>query len=264
MVAAARFTPTTRLDDKEILALDRWLRAHTRERFGPVRSVEPVQVFELGFEGVNLSKRHNRGRPVGHLEGAGTMTAARRGWDAPLSAWFQAQGWKPAPFQRETWRRYLDGQSGLLHTPTGSGKTLAAFGGPLLEALADPATAHGAAGAGPRVLWVTPLRALAADTTRALSQAAQALEVDWTVALRTGDASARDKRLARQGKADVLVITPESLALLLSYADASSRFRALRCVVVDEWHELLGNKRGVLLQLCLAPRWWRERRRARS
>ena len=84
------------------------------------------------------------------------------------------------------------------------------------------------------MLWVTPLRALAADTARALAQAAQALEVDWTVALRTGDASARDKRLARQGKADVLVITPESLALLLSYPDASSRFRALRCVVVDE------------------------------
>ncbi|NMK46363.1 ligase-associated DNA damage response DEXH box helicase [Achromobacter sp. Bel] len=180
------------------------------------------------------------------------MTATPRGWDAPLSAWFQAQGWKPAAFQRETWRRYLHGQSGLLHTPTGSGKTLAAFGGPLLEALADPALVQTTAGAGPRVLWVTPLRALAADTTRALAQTAHELKVDWTVALRTGDASARDKRLARQGKADVLVITPESLALLLSYADASQRFRALRCIVVDEWHELLGNKRGVLLQLCLA------------
>lgn len=180
------------------------------------------------------------------------MTATPRGWDAPLSAWFQSQGWTPAAFQRETWRRYLHGQSGLLHTPTGSGKTLAAFGGPLLEALADPALAQATAGAGPRVLWVTPLRALAADTTRALAQTAHEFEVDWTVALRTGDASARDKRLARQGKADVLVITPESLALLLSYADASQRFRALRCVVVDEWHELLGNKRGVLLQLCLA------------
>ncbi|ARP93831.1 ligase-associated DNA damage response DEXH box helicase [Bordetella genomosp. 13] len=175
-----------------------------------------------------------------------------RGRDAPLSAWFAARGWKPAPFQRETWRRYLDGESGLLHTPTGSGKTLAAFGGPLLQALADPAMARAASGDGPRVLWVTPLRALAADTARALSQTTQDLRLSWTVALRTGDASARDKRLARQGKADVLVITPESLALLLSYADASSRFRALRCVVVDEWHELLGNKRGVLLQLCLA------------
>jgi len=180
------------------------------------------------------------------------MKTGARGWDAPLAAWFAARGWKPARFQREVWRRYLDGESGLLHTPTGSGKTLAAFGGPVLQALADPAAASPAGGRGPCVLWVTPLRALAADTVHALAGVAQDLDLGWTVALRTGDAGARDKRLARQGKADVLVITPESLALLLSYADASSRFRALRCVVVDEWHELLGNKRGVLLQLCLA------------
>ncbi|WP_313067215.1 DEAD/DEAH box helicase [Achromobacter animicus] len=180
------------------------------------------------------------------------MSGTARGRDAPLVAWFAARGWKAAPFQRETWRRYLDGESGLLHTPTGSGKTLAAFGGPLLEALSEDMPAKAATGEGPRVLWVTPLRALAADTTRALTQTAAELGIDWTVALRTGDASARDKRLARQGKAHVLVITPESLALLLSYADASTRFRALRCIVVDEWHELLGNKRGVLLQLCLA------------
>jgi len=179
------------------------------------------------------------------------MSAMPRGWDAPLAAWFRARGWKAAAFQRETWRRYLAGESGLLHTPTGSGKTLAAFGGPVLQALADGA-ALSAAAAGPLVLWVTPLRALAADTARALAQVSQDLGLAWTVALRTGDASARDKRLARQGKAQVLVITPESLALLLSYADAAPRFRALRCVVVDEWHELLGNKRGVLLQLCLA------------
>ncbi len=70
--------------------------------------------------------------------------------------------------------------------------------------------------------------------------------------LRTGDASARDKRLARSGKLDVLVTTPESLALLLSYPDTALQLSALRCVIVDEWHELLGNKRGVLLQLCLA------------
>lgn len=179
------------------------------------------------------------------------MKMPPRGWDAPLAAWFAARGWKPARFQREVWRRYLDGESGLLHTPTGSGKTLAAFGGPVLQTLADPATVP-TTGQGPRVLWVTPLRALAADTTQALVQVAQDLGLEWTVALRTGDASARDKRLARQGKVDVLVTTPESLALLLSYADASARFQALRCIVVDEWHELLGNKRGVLLQLCLA------------
>lgn len=230
-------------------------------------------------------------------------------FDAPLAAWFAAQGWQPLPFQREVWRRYLAGESGLLHTPTGSGKTLAAFGGPLLEALAsrhasggsqalasspspggngvgvrgrpseDAPRAAPAADAsspasraalpqaghadrarsrraktaeGPRILWITPLRALAADSVRALRAPIDALGLGWTVAMRTGDATARDRRLAREGRADVLVITPESLALLLSYPDSAAQFGALRGIVVDEWHELLGNKRGVLLQLCLA------------
>ncbi|RZA34617.1 MAG: DEAD/DEAH box helicase, partial [Lysobacteraceae bacterium] len=208
--------------------------------------------------------------------------------DKPLAAWFKAQGWKPLAFQRELWRHYLQGQSGLLHTPTGSGKTLAAFGGPLLEALAlspspigrgvgvrvrrdlaDP-DAHDSAvpssalrapspegrrKAAPRdlkVLWITPLKALATDTVRALREPIDALGLDWQVGLRTGDASARDKRLARAGKLDVLVTTPESLSLLLSYPDTSPLFESIRCVIVDEWHELLGNKRGVLLQLSLA------------
>jgi len=102
------------------------------------------------------------------------------------------------------------------------------------------------------VLWITPLKALATDTVRALREASDALELDWQVGLRTGDASARDKRLARAGKLDVLVTTPESLALLLSYPDTTPQLSGIRCVIVDEWHELLGNKRGVLLQLCLA------------
>ena len=192
------------------------------------------------------------------------MTAARAprpamtAYEKPLLAWFRAQGWTAAPFQREVWTRYRAGESGLIHTPTGSGKTLAAFGGPLMEGLAGTT----AAGTMPRpragrdkalrVLWVTPLRALALDTTRALREPIAALGLDWQVALRTGDASARDRRLAKQGKAEVLVITPESLALLLTYEDTAATFATLRGVVVDEWHELLGNKRGVLLQLCLA------------
>ena len=180
-----------------------------------------------------------------------------------LLDWFGAQGWRPSAFQREVWRRYRAGESGLIHTPTGSGKTLAAFGGPLIEALAaGEVVAPVAAGKKPRrrtdrakalrVLWVTPLRALALDTARALREPIAALGIDWQVAMRTGDASARDRRLAKDGKAEVLVITPESLALLLSYPDTAASFATLRVVVVDEWHELLGNKRGVLLQLCLA------------
>ncbi|HZF98980.1 MAG TPA: DEAD/DEAH box helicase, partial [Pseudoxanthomonas sp.] len=185
----------------------------------------------------------------------------RRAFDAPLAAWFQHQGWKPLPFQRELWRRYLRGESGLLHTPTGSGKTLAAFGGALLEALGEPAASGTGTPKKParkgspralKVLWITPLKALATDTVRALREPVAALGLDWQVGLRTGDASARDKRLARDGRLDVLVTTPESLSLLLSYPDTAPQLSALRCVVVDEWHELLGNKRGVLLQLSLA------------
>lgn len=181
-----------------------------------------------------------------------------RRFDTALLAWFGERGWKPLPFQRRMWRHYLDGDSGLLHTPTGSGKTLAAFGGPLLEALAckngngPHGKRSGNATRDLQVLWITPLKALASDTARALREPVEALGLDWQVGLRTGDAGARDKRLARAGKLDVLVTTPESLALLLSYADVGSHLQALRCVVVDEWHELLGNKRGVLLQLALA------------
>ncbi len=172
-----------------------------------------------------------------------------------LQQWFSSRRWKPLPFQRQAWRHYLAGGSGLIHTPTGSGKTLAAFGGPLLEALAEPPApvrAKPRASRPLRVLWITPLRALAADTTRALAETAQALGLPWTVAQRTGDASARDKRLARGGKLDVLVTTPESLSLLLSYPETATMFADLRCVVVDEWHELMGSKRGVQTQLALA------------
>ncbi len=195
------------------------------------------------------------------------MSAASTAAGTPLQqwrAWFACRGWTPLPFQRELWRRYQAGESGLLHTPTGSGKTLAALGGPLLEALqAKAASSRPRAGpakpsprrAPPRtlkLLWITPLRALAADTVRALREPIDALGLDWQIGVRTGDASARDKRLARSGKLDALVTTPESLALLLSYPDTAPLLAGLHCVIVDEWHELLGNKRGVLLQLCLA------------
>jgi len=170
-----------------------------------------------------------------------------------LEAWFASRGWRPLPFQRAMWRHYLAGQSGLLHTPTGSGKTLAMFGGPLLQALQDPLPmpVRRTAVRPLQVLWITPLRALASDTARALQAPLTALGLPWQVGLRSSDASQRDRRLAREGKLDVLVTTPESLALLLSYPETLPRMRQLRCIVVDEWHELIGSKRGALLQLNL-------------
>ena len=202
-----------------------------------------------------------------------------------VGAYFGERGWKPMAFQKDMWARYLAGESGLLHTPTGSGKTLAAFGGPLIEAMASidtvadagpptvaqstvgPKSRRGALENAPakatagtkkpahttlKLLWITPLRALATDTLRALREPVDALGLDWTIGMRTGDATARDKRLAREGKLDALVTTPESLSLLLTYPDTAGRLKDLQCIVVDEWHELLGNKRGVLLQLALA------------
>jgi ATP-dependent Lhr-like helicase len=165
-----------------------------------------------------------------------------------LERWFASRAWTVQPFQREVWAAWAAGRSGLLHAPTGSGKTLAVWGAALLHAHAQPRRSASRL----RVLWITPLRALASDTIENLRAPMQAMGLDWEIALRTGDAGSRDRRLARQGKAEVVVTTPESLALMLSYPDTAPLLAGIDGVIVDEWHELLGNKRGVLLQLSLA------------
>jgi ATP-dependent Lhr-like helicase len=167
-----------------------------------------------------------------------------------IRRWFQAQGRTPFPFQEAAWDAYLGGGSGLIHAPTGVGKTLAAWLGPVAEALVGGERED--AGTGLRVLWVTPLRALAADTVAALADGARALGLNWEVEGRTGDTpTAARARQARRTPA-ALVTTPESLSLMLSYPEWLDRLSTLRCVVVDEWHELIGSKRGVQVELALA------------
>ncbi len=168
--------------------------------------------------------------------------------------WFKKNRWRPFPFQEETWSAYLAGESGLVHAPTGLGKTYAVWGGPVLEWLAEnpeqklwPKKAERL-----RVLWITPLRALANDTAESLRAPIDDLGIPWTVDLRTGDTSASARRRQLERFSTALVTTPESLSLQLSRADTREKFSALRCVVVDEWHELLGTKRGVQTELCLA------------
>ena len=165
--------------------------------------------------------------------------------------WFAARGWKPSPFQRALWRAALQGKSGLLHATTGSGKTYAVWFAALLRAARIDAKSTRPV-SGLRVLWITPMRALAADTLRALQEPLAELMPGWSIGMRSGDTSPAER--ARQSKAlpNALVTTPESLMLLLSHADARSRFAALDMVIVDEWHELLGSKRGVQTQLALA------------
>lgn len=188
--------------------------------------------------------------------------------DDPLERWFAARGFVPAEFQRQTWAAQARGMSGLVNAPTGSGKTLAVAGGPLRAAAESPPTAT-------QLVWITPLKALAGDTRRALQAAAEgvgamqaipapssakagnaarraAKPVPLRVGLRSGDASANERARARRGADAWLVSTPESLSLLLSHGDGAEALSRLQWLVVDEWHELLGTKRGVLLQLAIA------------
>lgn len=164
--------------------------------------------------------------------------------DSPVTDWLTAKGWHPFPFQKKVWHAMSKGHSGLLHATTGAGKTLAVWLG-ALQSLAHteaPLT----------VLWVTPMRALSHDTLLALQDAAAALAPAWTLAARTGDTSTSERASQQRRWPTALVTTPESLSLMLSRADAPEVLRRVKLVVVDEWHELLGSKRGVQLQLALA------------
>ena len=162
---------------------------------------------------------------------------------ARLEAWFAAQGWTPFSFQHEVWSAMGAGSSGLLHATTGSGKTFAVWMGALQRARPGP---------GLQVLWLTPMRALAADTVRALQGPLPVLAPDWQVAARTGDTPSADRARQERRWPQALVTTPESLSLLLTRADARDVLGGVHTVVVDEWHELLGSKRGVQVQLALA------------
>ena len=161
--------------------------------------------------------------------------------------WFEQNNWTVFDFQRDAWKAWHSGKSGLIHSPTGSGKTLAAWLGPLQSAVAEANNNEGL-----QVLWITPLRALANDTAENLQAAIQGHDLNLQVQVRTGDTSTSLRSKQRQQPPFALITTPESLSLLLSYADADRTFQHLHTVVVDEWHELMGSKRGVQLELCLA------------
>ncbi len=194
--------------------------------------------------------------------------------------WFQRENRTTFRFQREAWNAYLAGSNGLIHASTGSGKTLAAFLGPVIEALSEQfsasldslafetnklspkaqSTATTSLGKRKRrstkselvVLWVTPLRALAADTEASLKDACSALGLNWGVERRTSDTSSSLKSKQLTALPEVLITTPESLSLLLSRPDFYDKCSKLRSIIVDEWHELMGTKRGVQTELALA------------
>ena len=170
-------------------------------------------------------------------------------------AWFDARDWQPFDFQRQTWREIAAGRSGLLHATTGAGKTHAVWFGWLNRLLAG-ATHNGRL----RVLWLTPMRALAADTARALAAPLRELVPDVVIGVRTGDTDMSERARQATRLPDALITTPESLSVMLSRTGSREQLSDLDLVVVDEWHELIGNKRGVQVQLALARlRGWASR-----
>ncbi len=164
---------------------------------------------------------------------------------AVVEGWFRSLGYAPHPFQVEAWDAFARGESGLIQVPTGSGKTYAAYLGALAEILE-------AEEEGLKILYITPLRAVTRDVELALRRPVEELELPLRVESRTGDTSQSTRARQKMRMPDVLVTTPESLALLLTYGDGVERFSALRAVIVDEWHELLATKRGALLELSLS------------
>ena len=173
----------------------------------------------------------------------------------PVHDWFDQQGWTPLPFQRQTWEAYRAGRSGLIQVPTGSGKTFAAVMGPIARMLEQEPEQKGI-----RLLYLTPLRALSRDLALAIREPIEAMQWPIRVGIRNGDSSSSERSRQLRTPPDILVTTPESLTLLLSNPKAEELFNGLETVVLDEWHELMGSKRGSQTELCLS--WLRQHRPA--
>jgi ATP-dependent helicase Lhr and Lhr-like helicase len=162
-----------------------------------------------------------------------------------LREWFASIGYMPFAFQEEAWAAFRAGKNGLINVPTGAGKTYASYIGPLSELLENPND-------GLQILIITPLRALSRDMEKSLEAPIQGLNLPFRVESRTGDTSTTLRARQRKELPHILITTPESLNLLLSYSDARERFAQLRAIIVDEWHELVTSKRGIQIELALA------------
>jgi len=165
---------------------------------------------------------------------------------------YQQQGWHPFPFQEETWAAFLGGDSVFLKTTTGSGKTLALWLPCLMEYIENTGDYQQEKKNGLKVLWITPLRALTKDTQRAMEETCTALNVAWRVDKRTGDTSSSARAKQQRNMPECLITTPESLHLMLALKNYEQVFKNLEAVIVDEWHELLGTKRGIQVELGLS------------
>ncbi len=170
-----------------------------------------------------------------------------------IERWFKDKDWQIFDFQKEVWGAFLEGKNGLLNAPTGSGKTFALWMPNLIRWIDEhPNDYQEKSGNGLKVLWITPLRALAKDIQSALQTSLNELNIPWDVGRRTGDVSQSVKQKQNRKMPEVLITTPESVHILLAQKDYPRHFKNLDAIIIDEWHELLGSKRGIQVELGLS------------
>lgn len=166
--------------------------------------------------------------------------------------YFQQQGWKAFPFQKQTWEAFLSGKNGLLNAPTGSGKTYALWVAIVLNYIKSNPDYKTKNKKGLKAVWITPLRSLSQEIAQTSQKFVDGIGLPFTVGIRSGDTTTKERAAQRKSMPDLLITTPESLHLLLATKDHSKIFKDCNAIIIDEWHELLGTKRGVQMELGLS------------
>ena len=170
-----------------------------------------------------------------------------------VNAWFASLNMKPFAFQEEAWQHIINNRSGLVNAPTGCGKTFSVFLGAVIDFINHhPRDYAQKKKNGLQLLWVTPLRALAKDIGRAMEEVIEGLGMQWHIGSRNGDTPISERQKQKRQMPEVLIITPESMHLLLGQRDYADVFTTLKIIAVDEWHELIGSKRGVQVELAIS------------
>lgn len=170
-----------------------------------------------------------------------------------IKTWLATNDRRPFHFQEETWRHIINEESGLVNAPTGCGKTYSVFLGALIDFIDHhPDDFKTKKNCGLQLIWITPLRALAKDIGRAMEEVIEQLGMKWRVGIRNGDTDVAERARQKRQMPEVLIITPESLHLLLAQKGYTDLFSSLKIIAVDEWHELLGGKRGVQVELAIS------------
>jgi ATP-dependent Lhr-like helicase len=170
-----------------------------------------------------------------------------------ITQWLAQQQLQAFTFQEESWHAIEQGKSGLVNAPTGCGKTFSVFLGSLIRFINEhPQDYLKKKNNGLQLLWITPLRALAKDIGRAMEEVIQGLGMQWRIGMRNGDTDTAERQRQKKQMPEVLIITPESLHLLLAQKGSVELFQHLQIIAVDEWHELIGSKRGVQVELAIS------------